>query len=445
MRDIGTFHHYSLAVPVNLRLGQVELPVFTGQFKAHYVAAGDGAQVAPDLGKGHFHAAIGLIDNVLEAGQFHGNARIDAVHALQGAEHHHIGHFLLLGRVHRYLVAQGFRADGPGLAQDFLRVQLVFHKEGTPAAIGIAVLIRSEEREDEGKFSPPLPAPHLHHGLLQLVVAMRLAHVGTALVPEDALGGIAHDGRHPAVPDEFRGLRPAVRLLLNRIQVSEFLLRKAGAVNDFAGHPGLNPAAAPGIDDDTHRHVQAFGQAFGKEIAHGRCPGRHGAVGVGPMGVYVLLRRGFLGGLDVKDTHLRGGFRGREDSLRCALNLLETKALDGHFHIGLAGANPHFAQGDIVHGQALLATFYAKGVGAAGLTGWEHYAPGAVIGHLGYGLDAVPGSGHLHFGTGRSPAPDRDGGFPLQHSVVGKQMGQLQRLRLKAQAHGQRTNKGGDS
>ena len=412
MRDIGTLDHDGLAVPVNLRLRQVELPVLAGEFEARHVAAGDGAQVAPHLSEGHFHGTIGLIHNVLELGQFHGDAGIDAVYALQGAEHHHVGHLLLLGRVYGDFVAQGFGADGPGVVNEFLRIQLGFNEVRTPATVGIAVLIRGQERIDERQFPAPGRTPGTHHLRLQLVITV-LADVGAALIPENALGGIAHDGRHAAVPDEFRRFRPAVRLLFNGVNGLAVLRRDAGSIDHVIGHPRLNPTAAPGVDDDAHRHAQAPGEPPGKEVAHGRGLCRDGAVGVGPMGVHVFLGACFLGGLDVEHAHLRGGFRRCQNGFRGAFNLLKTKSLDGHFHVGLAGANPHFTQGNVVHGEGLLAGFDTEGVGAAGLTGWEDHAPGAVIGHLGYGLGAVPGAGDLHLGTGLAPAPHGDGGFPL--------------------------------
>ena len=318
-----------------------------------------------------------------------------------------------------YLVAQGLRADGPGLAQDFLGVQLVLHKEGAPAAVRISVVVRGQERKEEGKLSPPLLAPHFHHGFLELVIAVRLSHVGAALIPEDALGGVPYNGFHAAVPDEFRSLGPAVGLFLHGIQVLEFLLGKAGAVYGLTGHPGLDAAAAPGIHNDAHGHAQGLGQALSKEVCHGRSLGRYGAVGVGPNGIHIGLGLGALAGFDVKDANQRSGFRSGHDGLRGTFHFLEAKAGDGHLHIGLSAAKPDFSQHNVVHRKGFLPGFHRKRVsGARSLSGGNAYPPGAIGLHRGPVGLAIPD--HFHLLARVSPPPNRGLGFLLQDGVVGE-------------------------
>ena len=422
---IGAPDHNGLAVPVHFGLGQMELTVFSGKFKAHDIPGADALQIRPYIREAHFHAAIRDIFHALRARKLNAEARVHAIDILQGTLHHHIGHLLLLGRMDRHLIADGLRAHGPGQRQDFLCVQLILHKEGTPAAVGIAVVVGSQQGEDKGKVKIPLPAPHFHHGFLQFVVAVRLAHVGAALVPDDALGGIAYDGLYAAVPDELRSFRPAVRLFLDGIHLVQFLLRESGSVDGLPGHPGLDAASAPGIYDDAYGNVQRCLEALGKEIAHGRCLGRHLGAAVFPAGLHIFYRLCALRGLDIEHTDVPGRSGSRHNGLGSTLHFLEAEAAQRHLHIGLAAANPHFSQHDIAAGKGLLPRFHAKGADRSiGLAGGNDHLPAAVVLHGSLVLGSVPAYNNRLARI--SPSPYGNGTLLLQHGVVGENAGQDQ-------------------
>ena len=323
--------------------------------------------------------------------------------------------------MHSDLVSQGLGAHRPGIAEDLLRVELVLDEVAAPAAVGIAVLVRGKEGKDERKVYSPGSAPHFHHGFLELVITF-LADIGASLIPDDALCSITGDGSHAPVPDEFRSLGPAVRLLLDCIDCIQFLLGKTRIVYYILRHPGLYAAAAPGIYDNAHRYAQALCEPLRKEITHCRCPRNHIGRRERPCSLDIIDGLGFLRSLYIENTHVLCRFHGIHDGIRGTFHFLEAEAAYGHLHVGLAAAEPYFAQHHVRNGNLVLSGNHVHGIRTARLTGGDGNPPRAVFLNGCLVRAVVPGRAHTHCLSRLSPAPYIHIGLPLKHHVVRENM-----------------------
>ena len=329
----------------------------------------------------------------------------------------------------RHFVAQGLQADGVRIGRQLQGVHLRLHELRAPAPVGIAVFIGCQQGIDEGQLSPPpRVAPKTDHRSLQLVIAV-LADVGTALIPEESPGGKACDRRHTAVPAGRHAVGPLARFFTQRLDLRKLCIGHAGTFHGRHRHPRLDAASAPGVDDDAHRHVEIVGQAFGEEISHGRSLRKCLAVRQLPAAVHILLDD--MGGvrLDVEYPDTRRVLRRLQQMIPESVDLLETEAAHRHLHIGLAAAHPDFAEGDVGDGQRFLAAADGHCIGAAGRAGSKRHTPGTVGGNARLDGGPVPGSGDRDGLAGLTPAPDRSRGLALQDHVVGKDVGQAERLR----------------
>ncbi len=178
------------------------------------------------------------------------------------------------------------------------------------------------------------------------------------------------------------------------------------------GDPGLDRRAAPGTVDQAQPHIEFLVQPLAEVVQHGReeghilrradLPGRASRRGrcrpVLDLGAVehhdVLGRLRCLHLFDMQQADLRavgGGHR-----------LLASRAPpQAELHVGLARADPHFADEDVVQLDLVFAADgYAVGL-AIGLHGREHDFPVA----LGSGRGIVELNRNIFTGIG--PAPDR--------------------------------------
>ena len=190
-------------------------------------------------------------------------------------------------------------------------------------------------------------------------------------------------------------------------------------------HPGLDGTSAPVGFDDADRNLQHALEVLGEEIGRGAgvC-NRLGLVDFPSFGRYGVLRsgHGLAGDLDHADR--RGGL-GVDDEIFAALGGLAAIPFDRHLHVGLAGAEPDFADQDIVDRQ-FLSVGNDDVVGTACGRGGDAGKPFA---RFGIGLDGDLGPGPAgtdgDFLAGSRRAPEGGVGLLLQDHVVTEEVGQL--------------------
>ena len=319
------------------------------------------------------------------------------------------------------LVAEGFQTHGVRIRRCFHGAHLGAHEIRAPAAVGISVAVGSQKRVNERHvLVSPLVPPHLNHCGLELVVAV-LAYVGATLVPQEAPCAIAGNGLHAAVPDEFRIPGP-FRMRLQRLNLRQFFCRYSGALDGLLRHPGLNAAAAPGVHDDAHRHSKGLREPLGEEITHGGNACCHGRAGKLPLRFNIVLRLREARCINLENADVPGGFRGVQDGVAGAFNLLEAVAANRHVHVGLTGAYPDLSKHHVVHDKGFLATAYVQGVGAAGLAGRYFHPPRAVLCNSRFYCLEIPGVAHVYGLAGISPTPDIHRAFALEHGVIREYM-----------------------
>ena len=332
------------------------------------------------------------------------------------------------------LVAEGFQTHGVGIRRCFHGAHLGAHEIGAPAAVGISVAVGGEERVDKRHvLVAPLVTPHLHHCGLEFVVAV-LAYVGAALIPQEAPCAIARHGLHAAVPDELRIPWP-FRMRLQGLNLRQFFCRYPGAFDGFHRHPGFNAAAAPGVHDDAHGHSKGLREPLGKEITHGGNACCYSRAGKLPLRVNIVLRLREARRIDLENADVPGGFRGVQDGVAGAFNLLKAVAANRHVHVGLAGAYPDLSKHHVVHDKGFLATAYVQGVGAAGLAGRYFHPPRAILCNSRFYCLEIPGVAHAYGLAGISPTPDIHRAFALQHGVVREYMREPQVSGIQGSGH----------
>jgi hypothetical protein len=94
-------------------------------------------------------------------------------------------------------------------------------------------------------------------------------------------------------------------------------------------------------------------------------------------------------------------------------------------HVGLAGGEPDLADEEIGNGERLAGGLDDEGMRAAGRQGGQAHEPVAPGVALGAGL--ATGEGDAHAAERRGPAPDGEGLVALEHGVILKGRGELQR------------------
>ena len=292
--------------------------------------------------------------------------------------------------------------------------------------LGVIVGIRCDLYEIEGGIRDlEFLTHHLDIGGLQADVLVGTPAVGLALVPEHALEGIGHEGMDLSVVKQARllVLTPGVYLACLEMAIVKFTgeIAAYGLLID----PGLDRTAAPVGLQDADGDAEHVLEVFGEEIGRGAGVGD----GFGGVDLPAFGRDGVLGGRDGAPddlAHADGAVgAGADDQVRGALRRLGAVALDRHFHVGLAGAEPDFADEHIADRQ-LLAVADDDVIGAAGCGRGDAYGP---LSGLGVGFDdgLLPGPAGLygHFLPGTCGAPKGHGGLLLQDHIVSDEIGQL--------------------
>ena len=140
-----------------------------------------------------------------------------------------------------------------------------------------------------------------------------------------------------------------------------------------------------------------------------------------PFARAVFLGLGSIVPGDRKHPEERGG-PGLPDGLQGSLDPLMVPSADGHFHVGLAAADPDFSNQHVVQAQ-FFAVADADAVGASGIGRVHQYAPVPCLFGPRTVFPAIPGGLHL---DGRCPVgrpPDQDPGIPLEDHAVSQQAG----------------------
>ena len=186
---------------------------------------------------------------------------------------------------------------------------------------------------------------------------------------------------------------------------------------EVAADPGFGSAAAPGVVDESDGDVEhlvedaTVEEADGAEVADS-------CRGAGLPGAFEVVL-GFLGA-DLRDgDEADVGEFGRGD-----FEVGVPGGTDGPLHVGLAGAEPDFADehvGEIAGGGALDGDFGGLGVRGDGVESNGPFAIGTGFGSLG-----LAGEGDCHLGAWGIPAPDGVGVLLLEHHVVANDGGQLE-------------------
>lgn len=186
---------------------------------------------------------------------------------------------------------------------------------------------------------------------------------------------------------------------------------------EVAADPGFGSAATPGVVDEADGDVEHLVEDATVEEAHG-AEVADGGRGAGLPGAFEVVL-GFLGA-DLRDgDEADVGEFGRGD-----FEVGVPGGTDGPLHVGLAGAEPDFADehvGEIAGGGTLDGDFGRLGVRGDGVEGDSPFAIGTGFRSLG-----LAGEGNFDFGARGIPAPDGIGVLLLEHHVVANDGGELQ-------------------
>ena len=293
---------------------------------------------------------------------------------------------------------------------------LLLAQDGVPEGVGVVVAIGRQLHLIDGKAGVAgLAAPQGNQRLHALGILQRVqAHVGLALVPDHALEGVLPHGRPLAVIHDGGAVH------LEDPAPGERVGGHAGiASHDFPGEPAFHAAAAPGVVDDAHGHVQHLVQVLGEEPRGGAELRRVVRAALLPGGVHDVLGRirAHLGnGGETDAAPVAAGFG---DLLQGAVHGAVVEAPERHLHVALAAAQPHFADQHVAE-HDLLATGADRDrllLVASGGGGHLH-RPGAVPVRLGGIAAAVPGRAYGNAGAGVGPAPEPGLRLLLQDHVL---------------------------
>ena len=169
---------------------------------------------------------------------------------------------------------------------------------------------------------------------------------------------------------------------------------------------------------------------LGEEISNGRDLSGHLAISQFPRLLHIVLGSESLALLDVEESYPVGVFPGLGDGLVGAFHPLGGRSNQVEFHVGLAAAEPHFPDEDIIQENIpLLPGGDQDRIRASGLRGVQFNLPTAFSVSLGGVLAPVPGGDHRDLLAGRRPAPDRGGSLTLKDHMVGEHAGHLNHTR----------------
>ncbi len=181
------------------------------------------------------------------------------------------------------------------------------------------------------------------------------------------------------------------------------------------GDPGIGGRAAPGGIDEADGDVFLCGNFAAVEVRDGGelCSGFRSAEGPG-IGDVVEWE---IGAFAIDDEETEFGIRRRGDFL---VGILDDgaarEALEGHFHVGLAGGEPDVADEKVGKGDVGAIAGEGEGVGSARGFRREPEAEGAA------GVDDRGDGLRVEFGgevrAGRGPSPDVDGAIALEDGVI---------------------------
>ena len=169
------------------------------------------------------------------------------------------------------------------------------------------------------------------------------ADVRLALIPKESADGIAGQRVHHGVVHRHRTHVVG--------QFGNGFLRKVDVgigLQLLARGPALDAAAAPRTVDDPDRDIQRPRKHLGEEIGRGAAPRGGGRREFIPGARDAILRRialriGHFQETDAVTLRVSAG-----DNLVAALDQAVPIAAEGHIHIALAAAKPHFADQHVV-------------------------------------------------------------------------------------------------
>ena len=226
---------------------------------------------------------------------------------------------------------------------------------------------------------------------------------------------------------QFLGLIPLGDSIL---PVSEHFGGAGTLFECFAARPGFDTRATPGGVDQTDRHLQHLMQVTAKKVTHRGELSHIGAGGLFPHAFAVGLWRHAWTAFDIEHADLR--MIGGGDFLLSLAGLLHRQ-----LHVRLPGADPHFADEDVLEGNRVFSSHHEISGLGAGIHRVQRDRPFA--GRVGERAVRLIAEGHLHVFAGISGAPDADELRLLQHHAIGENGGQFD---LGLQAGGQQEDAG---
>ena len=178
--------------------------------------------------------------------------------------------------------------------------------------------------------------------------------------------------------------------------------------------PGFGGAAAPSGVDEPDRDVLALFDLASEEIGYGGELGGGGRGAKRPGGG--LVAKWIVGGIVANEQEANVGTVGCRDFLGSVLQHgLSGEALEGHFHVGLAGSEPDVSDENVRQNDG-VGGGNAQFVRPTGVLGREVDFPVAEA--IGNGRAVLIAEGHLDTLARVGPSPDVDGGVALQNGVV---------------------------
>lgn len=252
------------------------------------------------------------------------------------------------------------------------------HGEGGPGAVV------GELDEDEGEGAARLFTPGGNHDREQAAVIVGAAHVGLALVPEDALEAEAHQGMDHGVVEDGGGALGLVLLFgfvagadrdgIGRAdEAAEIGMGEEGLM----GGPGFGGGPSPIAFDEADGVAEAVLEMAGELDGElGEIVGGDGIADF-PMALDLIEGDDGDGLLDLEEAEAGAVEVASRGMLAGGLGIVV-----GPLHVRLAGADPDFSDENVAEGEAVGGAFDFEGAGRPG-GGQVHLdAPSALgVGH----------------------------------------------------------------
>ena len=413
-------------------MGRMEHAVVASHLKAHDVLeAAHGAilvlQVDVHLAVLHRHVLErrALIPHLLKA-----------VVAVQGRVCQSLAHLPLLCRVNlRRLVGidKVVGAHQRAVGDDLLRTILLFTQAGSIVSVHVVVVERRNLHEVEGNLAQAeLTAPLLHQQLQALgILVAGVAHVGTALIEEDALHRVVQNRVERTVAPQQR---PLVVILRLEVHDAHRVRRLLGMfLQVLLRQPALHARAALVGLDDAHGHVERLAQQTGEEIARSRKLAHRQRRAHLPLALRVVLRLHAHRAGNLQRAHARM-VHGVEDHLVVVFHRTVAEALHGHLHVRLTCAHPHLAHEHIADADRLAVVEGNRLRLEARFRRLHLHQPPSVLVRGGRCLLRAPRGSHRHLLLRFVPSPEPHLRLLLHHHVVANHVRQAH---LRLSRHGQ--------